>query len=107
MPTGGTLTIAVRLDNQGQGLEIRFCDEGRGMNAADRERYFQPFSGSFDRGTGLGAAIVYRLVEEHGGKIRLDSTPGRGTVVTISLPRRCTGSTKETEPESRMSAAGG
>jgi len=107
MPGGGTLTIGVELAEDGSRIEIVFRDEGRGMDATDRERYFQPFSGSFDRGTGLGAAIVYRLVEEHGGKIQLDSTPGQGTEVTISLPRRCTGSNRETEPEPRVSAAGG
>jgi two-component system sensor histidine kinase PilS (NtrC family) len=107
MPRGGTLTIAVEPGSVREELEIVFSDEGRGMDAADRARYFQPFSGSFERGTGLGAAIVYRLVEEHGGKIQLDSAPGKGTVVTISLPRRCTGDIESAEPEPRLSAAGG
>ena len=107
MPDGGTLTIGVELSEADTQLEIVFRDQGRGMDATDRERYFQPFSGSFDRGTGLGAAIVYRLIEEHGGKIQLESSPGHGTEVTISLPRRCTGNSGETEPEPRLSAAGG
>ena len=107
MPDGGTLTIGVELSEADTQLEIVFRDQGRGMDATDRERYFQPFSGSFDRGTGLGAAIVYRLIEEHGGKIQLESSPGHGTEVTISLPRRCTGNSGESEPEPRLSAAGG
>ncbi len=47
-----------------------------------------PFSSSFEEGTGLGAAIVYRIVQEHGGKIMLHSEPGTGTVVRIRLPRK-------------------
>jgi two-component system sensor histidine kinase PilS (NtrC family) len=107
MPGGGTLTIGAALRGDGERVEIVFRDEGRGMDAEDRERYFQPFSGSFDRGTGLGAAIVYRLIEEHGGRIHLESTPGKGTEVTISLPRRCTGRSDEVEPEPQLTAAGG
>ena len=67
-------------------MEIAFEDEGDGMDEQEREAYFQPFHGSFREGTGMGAAIVYRLVEEHGGRIALDSTPGRGTRVRILLP---------------------
>ena len=42
----------------------RFADQGKGMSREERERYFQPFSSSFEEGTGLGAAIVYRLVAD-------------------------------------------
>ena len=49
---------------------------------------FQPFTTSFDGSSGLGMAIVYRLVHEHEGEISLDSEPGRGTTVTIDLPIR-------------------
>ena len=49
---------------------------------------FQPFTSSFDRGSGLGMAIVYRIVQEHHGEIFLDSEPGTGTTVTIDLPVR-------------------
>jgi two-component system sensor histidine kinase PilS (NtrC family) len=84
MPDGGTLTLRVR--DQENGVEIAFCDEGIGMTEEDLERYFQPFRGGFVEGTGLGAAIVYRIVEEHGGAVSLRSRPGRGTEVLISLP---------------------
>ena len=47
-----------------------------------------PSTARFAKGTGLGAAIVYRLVEEHGGKIQLESKPDEGTSVRIDLPRR-------------------
>ena len=76
----------------GARVAMRFADEGMGMDAQQQERYFQPFSSSFHEGTGLGAAIVYRLVEEHGGRVRLESNAGRGTCVRIELPRcACSG----------------
>ncbi|HEX2798391.1 MAG TPA: HAMP domain-containing sensor histidine kinase, partial [Thermoanaerobaculia bacterium] len=59
---------------------------GQGMTAGERGRLFTPFAHSFPGGTGLGLAIVYRIVEEHGGTIRVDTSPGHGTTVSISLP---------------------
>jgi len=87
MPRGGALTIAVRTDPTGEEVEVAFADEGIGMDERAREEYFQPFRSRFDEGTGLGAAIVYRLVEEHGGRIDVASEPGRGSTVRIALPR--------------------
>jgi len=89
MPTGGTLSIHVSLEDDAESLLIVFADQGTGMDQRQRESYFQPFNSSFDEGTGLGAAIVYRLIEEHGGKIRLESKAGKGTRVLLSLPRYC------------------
>ena len=87
MPDGGTLSIAVELVDAGRGLAISFADDGVGMSPREQERYFQPFASHFNEGTGLGAAIVYRLVQEHGGKIQMESTEGAGTCVRIRLPR--------------------
>jgi len=68
-------------------VDVTFADEGVGMDERAREGYFQPFRSAFEEGTGLGAAIVYRLVEEHGGRIALQSLPGRGTTIRIVVPR--------------------
>ena len=68
--------------------------------------YAQPFRSAFDEGTGLGAAIVYRLVEEHGGRIDLSSEPGRGTTVEIVVPRTHA-EINEDEAHAAESAAGG
>jgi two-component system sensor histidine kinase PilS (NtrC family) len=68
-------------------VEVTFTDDGVGMDEQQRELYFQPFSSSFPEGTGLGAAIVYRLIAEHGGRIQLESSPGHGTTVRLVLPR--------------------
>lgn len=86
MPDGGRLTVAGRL--LGDVYRLEFRDTGRGMSDAERARLFQPFKSFFDSGTGLGMAIVYRIVSEHRGDIRVDSRPGRGTVITVELPVR-------------------
>jgi two-component system sensor histidine kinase PilS (NtrC family) len=107
MPEGGTLSIEVDLSHDGSQIEVVFADEGTGMDDRQKERYFQPFSSSFEEGTGLGAAIVYRLVEEHGGKIRLESAAGRGTRVLLSLPRACDQGASEPVPDYPLQAVGG
>ena len=88
MPNGGRLRITVGIDPSSDEVRLRFEDEGVGMNEAEMAGYFQPFRSAFGEGTGLGAAIVYRLVEEHGGRVVVESDPGHGTRVTISVPRR-------------------
>lgn len=87
MPEGGALTISVHVDDAKNEVGVGFTDEGVGMDERARDGYFQPFRSAFEEGTGLGAAIVYRLVEEHGGRIDLLSSPGKGTSIRIVVPR--------------------
>ncbi len=56
------------------------------MSGEQRARIFQPFHSFFDGGTGLGMAIVYRIVQEHGGQVHVDSQPGAGTEIVVELP---------------------
>jgi two-component system sensor histidine kinase PilS (NtrC family) len=84
MPGGGTLKVDGRV--VGENYCIRFTDNGRGMNIEERGKMFHPFHSFFDGGTGIGMAIVYRIVEEHGGRLAVDSQPGQGTVITVTLP---------------------
>jgi two-component system sensor histidine kinase PilS (NtrC family) len=84
MPHGGTLTVSTHL-HDGQ-YHILFSDSGRGMSDADLQRLFQPFRTNFPSGTGLGMAISYRIVQEHGGRIDVLSRQGQGTTITVSLP---------------------
>ncbi len=85
MPDGGSLIVEGRED--GAWYSIKFRDTGRGMSEEEIARVFTPFSTAFDGGTGLGMAIVRRIVEDHGGAIDVESKPGEGTTVTILLPR--------------------
>ena len=86
MPQGGVLTVRTTIDEDG--YHIIFSDNGRGMSHADLQRLFQPFRTNFPSGTGLGMAISYRIVQEHGGKIDVTSREGEGTSIIISLPIR-------------------
>jgi two-component system, NtrC family, sensor histidine kinase PilS len=85
MAAGGRLTVVGRQDDAW--YSIRFIDTGRGMNQEQLSRLFTPFSTAFDGGTGLGMAIVRRIVHDHGGAIDAESRPGEGTAVTVLLPR--------------------
>jgi two-component system sensor histidine kinase PilS (NtrC family) len=86
MPEGGTLQLTGRLGEETYRMEFR--DTGRGMSDAQRGRLFQPFQSFFDGGTGIGMAIVYRIVQEHGGRIAVETRPGEGTAIRVELPLR-------------------
>ncbi len=84
MPRGGTLTVRTRFADAS--YQIIFTDNGSGMSPADLQRLFQPFRTNFPSGTGLGMAISYRIVQEHGGRIEVTSSMGEGTSIVVSLP---------------------
>lgn len=84
MPNGGVLTVRTAVEDSS--YNIVFIDSGRGMSEADLRRLFQPFRTNFPSGTGLGMAISYRIVQEHGGTIEIASHEGVGTTITVSLP---------------------
>ncbi len=89
MPDGGTFRVAIE-ENPGA-IVMTFSDDGVGMAEEIRQRAFEPFVTATPGGTGLGLAVVYNAVEQHDGAIQIDSTPGRGTVVTVELPHSTTG----------------
>ncbi len=82
--TGGVLTVATR--KNGASVEIQVRDTGPGIAPDNLTRIFEPFFSTKERGTGLGLALTEQIVAEHGGRIAVDSTLGRGTTFTISLP---------------------
>jgi len=85
MPQGGALTLRTR-DDDGKVL-IEVTDTGSGLTAEECERIFTPYYTSKQAGTGLGLAIVQSVVSDHGGRIHVQSEPGRGTTFVIELPR--------------------
>ena len=84
MPDGGELRVAGRLLDGRYRLQV--ADTGRGMSEEQRANLFHPFQSFFDSGTGIGMAIVYRIVQEHDGRLDVQSQPGRGTTITVDLP---------------------
>jgi len=84
MPDGGTLRVVGQL--AGDWYRLQVMDTGRGMSEEQRTNLFHPFHSFFDGGTGIGMAIVYRIVQDHGGRLRVDSRPGAGTTITLELP---------------------
>lgn len=67
-------------------VTIRIRDTGRGIQHENLDRIFDPFFTTREEGTGLGLSVVYRIVESHGGRIRVSSDPGAETVFEIDLP---------------------
>jgi signal transduction histidine kinase len=95
MPAGGKVCLATRLgelESTGSGnqaLEFSVSDSGTGMDAQTAAQIFEPFytTREKDRGTGLGLVTVKRIVQEAGGVILVDTTPGKGTRMTVRLPQ--------------------
>lgn len=80
----GRLEIAVGL--RGTQVAVAISDTGRGLPAEERRRVFEPFYSKKPAGTGLGLTIARRIVASHGGRIEIESAPGRGACFTILLP---------------------
>jgi PAS domain S-box-containing protein len=84
MPRGGR--IAVRTRAVGDAVEVAIEDSGSGIPEDVRSRIFEPFFTTKATGTGLGLAVVKRIVEGHGGDVQVESRPGAGTRVTLRFP---------------------
>lgn len=92
LPFGGRITIA--LDEENGGQTIRFTDNGVGMPADILQRIGEPFHTTKPEGNGLGMMIVKRIIESHGGRLRVDSEVDNGTTVEVFLPG-CVGRAEE------------
>jgi signal transduction histidine kinase len=84
MPSGGV--VELRVERADGGVALRVIDHGTGMSEEQRARIFDPFYTTKARGTGLGLPLSQQIVVAHGGVIRCDSEPGRGTTFEIWLP---------------------
>jgi two-component system sensor histidine kinase HydH len=85
MDRGGILSVGIARQDE-RTLRVSVSDTGTGVRKEDLGRVFDPYFTTKPAGTGLGLAIVHRIVEAHGGEIRLESEPGKGTTFTIFLP---------------------
>lgn len=86
MEQGGTLTFSAEHRPFEGGLLIKVKDTGCGIREEELPHIFTPFYSTKPRGGGLGLAIVYRIVTDHGGNIEVSSEVGKGTVFTVWLP---------------------
>jgi two-component system sensor histidine kinase PilS (NtrC family) len=87
MLAGGRLTLAVTPATEATPhVAISVSDEGVGIAPEELEGIFQPFRGSFERGTGLGLAMVHRIVSDYSGEVKVNSTKGAGTTVQVRFP---------------------
>lgn len=86
-PPGSLVQVCARVEDNAVMLWVE--DQGCGIAEDLHERVFEPFftTKAPGRGTGLGLPLVYGIVRDHGGEVRLDSTPGTGTRVTLRLPQ--------------------
>ena len=72
--------------NRSGEIVMSFRDEGVGMTDGEVHKVFQPFSGSFERGSGIGLAIVYRIVKDYNGSIQVDTVASKGTEISVRFP---------------------
>jgi signal transduction histidine kinase len=91
MPEGGSLTIATRHVTSGTAagpqVVVEFADTGMGMTEEQQQRAFTSLlSSTKAKGTGLGLALVGRIVEAHHGELSIQSAPGKGTTIAVRLP---------------------
>ena len=120
MAAGGTLTISTANGVIGEAdtddgavpghyVSLSVCDTGSGMTEATMARVFEPFftTKEVGRGTGLGLSMVYGFVKQSGGHLRIESSLGRGTTVTMYLPKYSGDDVlEEATPPSRVAQAG-
>jgi signal transduction histidine kinase len=83
MESGGVLTMGT--EQAGDEVRITVSDTGTGLRATEIEEIFRPFFTTKHRGTGLGLAITRSIVERHGGRLEVESTPGRGSCFALIL----------------------
>jgi signal transduction histidine kinase/putative methionine-R-sulfoxide reductase with GAF domain len=86
MPGGGQLTLKAKNSEDDQWIHLSIQDSGIGIPGEDLNKLFDPFFSTKEGGIGLGLSIAHRIIDQHHGKIEVESAPGKGTLFTIWLP---------------------
>jgi signal transduction histidine kinase/BarA-like signal transduction histidine kinase len=97
----GTLVVRTWHDRERNCVALEVADDGPGLSAELKGRIFEPFFTTKDvgKGTGLGLTVAYAIVQEHGGRIRVDSAVGRGASFVVELPSNDSGLPERLEPK--------
>ena len=84
------VTVHTQTEPKAMGVRIDIQDNGCGIDPAIRERIFDPYftTKPSGQGTGLGLSISYGIIEQHDGRIEVQSTPGQGSCFSVVLPRK-------------------
>ena len=97
MGNGGVLTLATMVEREAGRCTVTIADSGPGITADAREKLFTPFFTTKPGGTGLGLAVSYGIVKDHGGDIRVAGQPGQGAEFSVLLPLRLTAGRGESD----------
>jgi signal transduction histidine kinase len=85
MPGGGGLTVKCHYAKESRLVQVEISDTGTGMSQEVLANAFEPFFSTRPDGTGLGLSNVRKIIELHGGNIRIESTEGQGTKAIITI----------------------
>jgi signal transduction histidine kinase len=86
MPKGGNLVLKGHIPEGDRWIRLSIQDSGVGISGEDINKLFDPFFSTKEGGIGLGLSIAHRIIDQHHGKIEVESTPGEGTLFTVWLP---------------------
>ena len=81
--TEGTVTVRTSMSHDGKKVCIGVSDTGCGVPQENMDKYFEPFFSTKPKGTGLGLAVTYGIVQKHGGNVYASSVPGQGSTFTV------------------------
>jgi len=86
MPKGGHLALKGHVPEDNRWVRLSIQDSGMGIPGEDIDKLFNPFFSTKEGGVGLGLSITHRIIDQHDGKIEVESAPGKGTLFTVWLP---------------------
>jgi PAS domain S-box-containing protein len=86
MPKGGEIRIEVSCPSAGV-VQLQFLDQGCGISKERIAKIGEPFYTTKDKGTGLGLMVSFKIIQQHGGRVQIESEQDVGTMITLTLPR--------------------